>query len=153
MTRVLFVCLGNICRSPMAECVFKKLVSDAGREKDFTVASAATSDDEIAGGIGNPVYPPAKKELARHGLDPGEKRAVQLAYGDYQKWDLIVLMDRHNRSAALRLFGGDPDSKFRMLGDYGTGHDIADPWFTRDFETAYREIVEGCAGLLESLTE
>ena len=127
----------------MAECIFKKLAADAGRGDEFLVASAATSDEEIVRGVGNPVYPP--------GFDPGDKRARQMTKADYNAWDLLVLMDANNRRNALRLLGGDPDNKLRMLGDYGAGHDVADPWYSGDFETAFDEILRGCRGLLKSL--
>ena len=151
MTKILFICHGNICRSPMAECIFKKLAADAGRGDEFLVASAATSDEEIFRGVGNPVYPPARRVLLRNGFDPGGKRARQMTKADYDAFDLLVLMDGNNRRNALRLLGGDPDNKLRMLGDYGAGHDVADPWYSGDFDTAFDEILRGCRGLLKSL--
>ena len=145
MKRILFVCLGNICRSPMAEFTMKKLVRQAGREKDFTIASAGTSSEEL----GNPVYPMARQELAMHGIGCSGHTARQLTPNDYQRYDLIVAMDSANLRDVLRIVGDDPDGKVRLLLE---GHDIADPWYTRDFRTAWREINDGCTALLQQLT-
>ena len=153
MVRILFVCHGNICRSPMAEFIFKKMAKDAGLSAGFTVASAAVSDEEIVRGRGNPVYPPARRELMKHGIDPGDKRAVQLKKEDYDRWDLFAVMDGSNKLGALRIFGGDPAGKVRLLSDFSGGGEIADPWYTGDFETAYRDIDAGCRGLLRALKD
>ncbi len=114
MKRVLFVCHGNICRSPMAEFVFKDLVRRAGREGDFEIASAATSSEEL----GNPVYLPARRELAAHGLSCEGKTARRIEREDYGRWDFIVGMDEENRRNLLRLFGGDPENKVSLLLDW-----------------------------------
>ena len=144
MIKLLFVCHGNICRSPMAEYVMKKLVMDAGLADRFYIASAATSPEEI----GNPVYPPARRKLAQHGIDCFGKRAVQLSRADYEKYDLILGMDRWNMKNILRMVGGDPAGKVRkLLAD----REISDPWYTGDFDTAYRDILEGCTALLAEL--
>ena len=148
MYRILFVCHGNICRSPMAEFIFKKLAQDAGLSSRFTVASAAVSDEEIVCGVGNPVYPPARRELLRHGIDPGDKRAAQLKKEDYDKWDLFAVMDDSNLRRAERIFGADPENKVRLLSSFTDGKEIADPWYTGDFGTAYRDIERGCKALL-----
>ncbi len=152
MNRILFVCHGNICRSPMAEFILKDMVRQKGLADEFEIASAATSAEEIWNGVGNPVYPPAKRELQRHGLSCEGKRAVQLRADDYEKYDLFIGMDRANIRNMMRLFGGDPQNKIRKLMDFTDhGGDIADPWYSGDFETAYRDIYDGCADLLQRL--
>lgn len=146
--RILFVCHGNICRSPMAEFVMKKLVADAGREDEFEIASAATSTEEI----GNPVYPPARRKLAEHGISCAGKTARQLTLRDYEHYDLLIGMDRYNLANMRRMCGGDPDGKIHLLLDY-TDHprDVADPWYTDDFDATWRDCVEGCTALLREL--
>ena len=147
---IMFVCHGNICRSPMAEFVFRDLAARAGVA--VTVSSSATSTEEIRNGIGNPVYPPAKAELAKHGLSCEGKRAVQLQKNDYGKYDLFVGMDSANIRNMHRIFGGDPDGKIRKLLEYtDRGGDVADPWYSDRFDIAYRDICEGCAALLEKI--
>lgn len=117
------------------------------------IASSATSTEEIWNGVGNPVYPPAKAELAKHGLSCGGKRAVQLKKSDYHKYDLFVGMDSANIRNMLRIFGGDPDGKVRKLMDFtDRGGDVADPWYSRRFDVAYRDIEEGCTALLQAVT-
>jgi len=162
MKRLLFVCHGNICRSPMAEFVMKDLVEKAGRRGDFEIASAATSGEEI----GNPVYPPARRELAKHGISCAGKTARRLTGEDYHRYDLIIGMDRANLRNMSRLFGGDPEGKLRLLLDYtdrhkGTprgpgeadcGGEVADPWYTGDFTATWRDVLAGCQGLLAALT-
>ena len=151
-TRILFVCHGNICRSPMAEFVMKDLVRKRGLGDRFLIASAATSTEEIWNGIGNPVYPPAKEELAKHGLSCNGKRAVQLKKSDYDKYDIFIGMDSANIRNMLRIFGGDPDGKVRKLMEYtGRGDDVADPWYSNRFDVAYRDILEGCTALLKAV--
>ncbi|MBO5417282.1 MAG: low molecular weight phosphotyrosine protein phosphatase, partial [Clostridia bacterium] len=128
MIKILFVCHGNICRSPMAEFVLKKMLEKEGRDGEFYVASAATSSEEIWNGRGNPVYPHAKEELRRHGITCEGKRAVQLIPADYDEYDLIIGMDGANIRNMHRLFGGDPKGKIKKLLDYADGGDISDPW-------------------------
>lgn len=154
MIKVLFVCHGNICRSPMAEFVMKKIVREAGLEKEFYIASAATSDEEIWNGTGNPVYPPAKEELAKHGItDVAGKRAVQLESADYGKYDLLLGMEQINIRNMLRILGGDPEGKIKLLLDYSDNpRNISDPWYSRDFSKAYDDIYEGCRALFDELT-
>lgn len=153
MIKIMFVCHGNICRSPMAEFIFKDMVKKQGKEKDFLIASAATSTEEIRNGIGNPVYPPAKRELEQHGLSCDGKRAVQLRKSDYDKYDYFIGMDSANIRNMARIFGGDPQKKISRLMDYTAfGGDVADPWYSGDFETAYRDIYAGCEKLLQYLT-
>ena len=152
MIKVLFICHGNICRSPMAEFIFKNLVEKQGIADRFVIASAATSTEEIWNGIGNPVYPPAKAELAKHGLSCDGKRAVQLKKSDYDKYDLLIGMDSANIRDMLHILGGDPDKKVHKLMDYTTrGGDVADPWYSRRFDVAYQDIWEGCTALLRTV--
>ncbi|MBO4753278.1 MAG: low molecular weight phosphotyrosine protein phosphatase [Bacteroidales bacterium] len=146
MKKILFVCHGNICRSPMAEFVMKWLVQKAGREGEFEIASAATSTEEI----GNPVYPPARRKLAEHGISSAGKYARQITRSDYRHYDLIVGMDQWNLRNMHRMLGGDPDGKIRLLMDYtDRPGDVADPWYTDDFEATWRDVLEGCQGMLE----
>ena len=152
MTKIMFVCHGNICRSPMAEFIFKSLVKDAGLEGEFYVSSSATSTEEIWNGIGNPVYPPARAELARHGISCDGKRAVQLTRDDYGKYDLFIGMDSANIRNMHRILGGDPDGKISKMMDYtDRGGDVADPWYSGKFDVCYRDIYDGCRGLFEWL--
>lgn len=152
MFRIMFVCHGNICRSPMAEFIMKKLVKDNGLEDEFFIASSATSTEEIWNGIGNPVYPPAKAELKKHGISCEGKRAVQLTCYDYDKYDLFIGMDSSNIRNMNRILGGDPENKIRKLMDYtDRGGDVADPWYTRSFDVTYRDVLDGCTKLLETL--
>ena len=149
MVKVLFVCHGNICRSPMAEFVMKDLVKKAGRDGEFDIASAATSSEET----GNPVYPQARRKLAEHGLSCDGKRARQFTARDYGQYDLIIGMDSANIRALRRASGGDPEGKVRLLLSY-TPHprDVADPWYTGDFDAAWNDIYTGCQALLDSLS-
>lgn len=152
MTRIMFVCHGNICRSPMAEFIFKKLIQDRGISNQFIVASSATSSEEIWNGIGNPVYPPAKAELARHGIACNGKRAVQLQKSDYDQYDLFIGMDSANLRNMHHILGGDPNGKIRKLMNYtDRGGDVADPWYSDRFDVAYRDIYDGCVGLIDAL--
>lgn len=145
----MFVCHGNICRSPMAEFIFKDLIARRGVADQYVIASSATSTEEVWNGIGNPVYPPAKAELAKHGLSCDGKRAVQLQKSDYDKYDLFIGMDSANIRNMLRIFGGDPDGKVHKLLDYtDRGGNVADPWYSEHFEVAYRDIFDGCTALL-----
>ena len=148
MIRILFICHGNICRSPMAEFVMKDLVKKAGLEGRFHIESAATSTEEI----GNPVYPPARRKLAEHGIDCDGKTARQLTNSDYGKYDLLIGMDRANLRNMRRICGGDFANKLHLLMDFtDRPGDVADPWYTDDFETTWRDVLEGCTSLLERL--
>ncbi len=149
MKRIMFVCHGNICRSPMAEFVFKDLIAKAKAENRFFVASSATSTEEI----GNPVYPPARAELARHGITAEGKRAVRLERLDYGNYDLFVGMDSANIHNMHRLFGSDPENKVVKLLDFVNGGDVADPWYTGNFEVTYRDVLQGCEALLKTLMD
>ncbi len=148
MIKIMFVCHGNICRSPMAEFIFKDMLKNCGRENEFIVASSATSTEEIWSGIGNPVYHPAKSELLKHGIYCDGKRAVQLKKSDYDKYDFFFCMDSRNVTNTLRIFGGDSENKVRKLLK---NKDVSDPWYTDRFDIAYSDILEGCHQLLESL--
>ena len=188
MTKILFVCHGNICRSPMAEFVMKDLVKKAGMESQFHIESAATSTEEI----GNPVYPPARRKLAEHGIVSDGHAARQLRNEDYDRFDLLIGMDKANLRNMYRICGGDFDGKIHLLMEYagrpgkgtqrkpsgagcvGRGEarkrpefspqaeteesglcfdEVADPWYTDDFEATWRDVLEGCTGLLEWLTQ
>ncbi len=148
MIKVLFICWGNICRSPMAEFIFKDMVEKRGIADEFVIESAAHSSEEI----GNPVYPPAKRELALHGISCAGKTARQLRRDDYDKWDYIIGMERLNLGYMNRILGGDPEGKVSLLLDFtDTPGDIADPWYTGDFSGVYKQIEKGCEGLLLKL--
>lgn len=150
MTNILFVCLGNICRSPMAEFVMKDLVERAGLAGTFSIASAATSSEEA----GNPVYPPARRKLAEHGIQCAGKTSRQLRAEDYGKYDLLIGMDGRNLRNMERICGGDPEGKIHLLMDYtDRPGEVADPWYTGDFERAWQDILEGCEGLLAHLQD
>ncbi len=152
MIKILFVCHGNICRSPMAEFVMKKLVKEAGLESEFEIASAATSTEEIWNGIGNPVYPPVKKLLAKNGINCAEKRARQMTKEDYRRYDFLIGMDNNNIRNMMRILKNDPEEKVHMLMDFtNRPGEVADPWYSGDFETTWRDVNEGCKGLLKSL--
>ena len=146
--RILFVCHGNICRSPMAEFVMKDLVEKAGVAQQFLIESAATSTEEI----GNSVYPPARRKLAEHGISCQGKTARQMTRLDYGRYDLLIGMDSWNIRNMRVISGGDPEGKIRMLMDYtNRPGDVADPWYTGDFEATWRDVLEGCEALLSQL--
>ena len=148
--RILFVCHGNICRSPMAEFYMKDLVKKKGAEARFYIESAATSSEEL----GNPVYPPARRMLAAHGISCAGKTARQIVPSDYERFDLFVGMDRANLRNMERVFGGDPEGKIRLLLSFaGLMRDVADPWYTGDFEETWRDVEKGCSALYEALEQ
>ncbi len=145
--RIMFICHGNICRSPMAEFIMKDLVRTAGLEHRFQIASSATSTEEI----GNPVYPPAQRELRRHGTPFSNRAARQFRTEEYKDWDLLICMDRNNLRNLARITS-DQENKVRQLMDYTERPgDVADPWYTDDFATTWDDIHEGCSGLLKAL--
>ena len=151
MIKVLFVCHGNICRSPMAEFVFKDMVAKHGLAGQFEIASAATSTEEIWNGVGNPVYPPAREELAKHGISCEGKRAVQLQKSDYDKYDYLIGMDDRNIHNIERITG-HKGGKIKMLLSFaGENRSISDPWYTGDFRKTYEDVEKGCKALLESI--
>ena len=172
MIRILFVCWGNICRSPMAEFVLKDMVDKMHLKELFHIESRATHTDEIWNGEGNPVYPPARKKLEEHGISCDGKRAQLLVRSDYDKYDYLIGMDDLNLKWMCRILGKDvPDRRFLMNPDRGdayikgmaqskitllmdyTDHpgSVADPWYTRDFDSTYRDVTEGCAGFIKYL--
>ncbi len=156
--KVLFICTGNICRSPMAEFAMKKITEDMGIKDDFYIESAATTTEEIWNGVGNPVYPPARTELKRRGIgntpytDFSGKRARQIQRSDYDKFDYILCAEGHHVSSVRRICDGDPEGKImRMLEFSDKPRNIADPWYTGIFDVAYNDILEGIYSFLEHL--
>ena len=148
MTKILFVCHGNICRSPMAEFIMKELVQTQGLEHLFEIASAATSDEEL----GSAPYPPVRALLSERGISTKGKTARRLTRDDFEKYDYFIGMDGANRRNMLRLFANDPQGKVSLLLDYtDRPRDVADPWYTRDFRATERDVDVGCAALLEYL--
>lgn len=148
MTKILFICHGNICRSPMAEFIMKDLVKKAGLEQEFQIESAATSQEEI----GNPVYPPVCQLLKEQGIDCSGKTAKQLHNWDYEKYDLLIGMDQQNLRNMYRICGGDFADKMHLLMDFtDRPGNVADPWYTRDFKATWQDVTVGCQGLLEFL--
>lgn len=149
MKKILFVCHGNICRSPMAEYIMKDLVKKAGLEDQFQIASAATSREEI----GNPVYPPARRKLAEHGISCDGHAARQLRNSDYEEYDLLIGMDRANLRNMYHICGGDFNDKMHLLMEYvgRPEQEVADPWYTDDFDATWRDVLAGCQGLLDHL--
>lgn len=148
MKKLLFVCHGNICRSPMAEFVMKALVQEQGLSYCYEIASAATSTEEL----GNPVYPPARRMLAAHGISCAGKTARQMTKQDYTYYDLLIGMDHANLRNMRRICGGDPDGKLHLLLDYTSRPgEVADPWYTDDFLATWEDVTEGCQGLLKTL--
>lgn len=148
MIKILFVCHGNICRSPMAQYVMEDLVNREGQGGRFFIDSAATSGEEI----GNPVHPGTRRKLREMGVSCGDHRARRLTQRDYQEFDLLIGMDQANLREMRRILGGDPQGKVHLLLDYtGRPGSIADPWYTGDFDSTWRDVLEGCRGLLEQL--
>ena len=148
MIKVLFICHGNICRSPMAEFVMKDIVAKAGLSAEFEIASAATSTEEI----GNSVYPPARRKLAEHGISCEGKTARQLTRKDYESYDLLIAMDHNNLRNLRRMLGEDTENKIHLLMEYtDRPGEVADPWYTGDFEETWQDVLAGCTGLLKQL--
>ncbi len=154
MIKIMFVCHGNICRSPMAEFIMKDMVYRQSLSDKIHIASCATSTEEIWGSVGNPVYPPARRELALHGIDAGDKRAVQLKKSDYDSYDLLVAMDDNNIRNIFRIIGSDPQGKVKKLLDFTPqGGNVADPWYNGHFDVTYNDIYKGCQALMQYLAE
>lgn len=154
MIKIMFICHGNICRSPMAEFIMKDIIKKNGKENDFYIESSATSSEEIFCGIGNPVYPPAKRKLAEEGISCEGKRAVKLTRDDYEKFDYLICMDDNNIRNALYILGHDKDNKLSKLLDWtGSGKNVADPWYSGDFDSAFNDILSGCEALFEKLNK
>ena len=153
MIKIAFVCHGNICRSPMAEFVFKNMINNRGKAQDFLVVSRATSDEEIYSGIGNPIHQGTLDIFKKYSIPfDKSKRAIQLEKGDYDKFDLFIGMDYANIRNMNRIFGKDTKSKIKLLLDYvGLDKEVADPWYTGNFEATYQDILAGCQGILSTL--
>lgn len=147
MIKVMFVCLGNICRSPMAEYVFKNMVKEAGLEDKFKISSAATSYEEE----GNSIYPPAARTLKGYDIPYGNHKAHRLTTAEIEEYDYIIGMESRNISNILRISGGNHQEKIYKLLDFCGGGDISDPWYSGDFDTTYRDVTKGCKALLEKL--
>lgn len=148
MIKILFICHGNICRSPMAEFIMKDLVQKAGVSEQFEIASAATSTEEI----GNPVHRGTRDKLRRVGISTDGKTAVQLKKSDYLKYDYLIGMDTWNIRNMQRMLGGDPEGKiYKLLTFANSERDVADPWYTGDFENTYQDVMAGCKGLMRHL--
>jgi len=148
MVKILFVCHGNICRSPMAEYVMRDIVKKSGYEDNFYIASAATSTEEI----GNHIHYGTRTKMREVGIPTDNRVAVQMRREDYSKYDYIIGMDRWNYKNMLRILGGDPEGKVSLLLEFaGSSRDIADPWYTGNFDQTYSDILEGCEALLHQL--
>ncbi|MDO5549336.1 MAG: low molecular weight protein-tyrosine-phosphatase [Eubacteriales bacterium] len=148
MFRILFICHGNICRSPMAEYIMKELLRQRGLESQFQIDSAATSREEIGSGV----YPPARRKLERMGIPCGNHRSVQVTRRDYDEYDYLIIMDRNNYRNLMRILREDPEEKVHTLLSYvGLARDVADPWYTGDFDAAFDDIYTGCTALLEEI--
>lgn len=151
MVKILFVCHGNICRSPMAEYVMKDMVKELGIAERYEISSAATSTEEI----GNPVYPPAKAKLAEHGIRCKGHHARQMTRDDYEYYDFLIFMDKWNLLNARRFIGLDKKHKASMLLDHcgRQGEQVADPWYTGDFDATWNDVVQGCTGLIDEIEQ
>jgi protein-tyrosine phosphatase len=148
--KILFICHGNICRSPMAQSVLTHLAAQSGISDKFEIASAATSSEEI----GNPPHPGTVAKLRAEGIPLVPHRAVRMTRDDYEKYDYVICMDEENVRNVQRLSDGDPDEKiYKLLAFAGSTMDVADPWYTGDFEATYRDVLAGCRGILETLNE
>ena len=152
--KILFICHGNICRSPMAEFLLKDMATKRGIADHFHIESAATSTEEIWGNVGNPVHPGTKKKLAEHGISCEGKRAVQVTKADYARYDYLICMDSMNLRNLARICGRDKDEKiYRLLDFTDDKRDVADPWYTGNFDKTYDDIVKGLEGFLQYLSE
>ncbi|MCI5774008.1 MAG: low molecular weight phosphotyrosine protein phosphatase [Erysipelotrichaceae bacterium] len=151
MHKIIFICHGNICRSPMAEFVMKDIVNKQQQSANYEIASCATSREEI----GNPVYPPVKKLLAQKGISCEGKSARQFSKEDYDHYDMLIVMDEYNKANLKRMCNNDPQKKISMLLDHAKrlGESVSDPWYTRDFNKCYDDILAGCLGLFAALNQ
>ena len=154
MIKIMFVCHGNICRSPMAEFIMKNLVISRGECENFMICSSATSTEEIWGGRGNPMYPPAKAELKSRGVPFTEREAVQLKASDLDRYDLFIGMDSANIRNMRRILGNGCESKvYKLLSFTGSDRDVSDPWYSDRFDIAYEDIYKGCVALMETVLD
>ena len=152
MIKIMFVCHGNICRSPMAEYVFRDMVQKNGVDEKFLITSSATSSEEIINGVGNPVYPPVRRLLEEKNIDTSAKRARKLLSTDLEKYDLFIGMDNKNVKNMEIILGQEAGGKiYRLLDFAGEHRDIADPWYTEKFDVTYADVCRGCHALLEFL--
>ena len=149
MIKIMFICHGNICRSPLAEFIMKDLVKKEGFENDFYIASSATSTEEI----GNPVYPPIARILDRLDINYSGKRATQVKKSDYDKFDYLICMDGNNLRNLSRIIGSDTENKVHLLLDFADGGYVSDPWYSGDFETCLKDVSRGCEALLKNLKQ
>lgn len=151
MIKVLFICHGNICRSPMAEFVMKDMVNKLNMKDEFVIESRATGNEEIINGSGNPVYPPVAKILRENGIDPSNKRAQKLSQNDGDEFDILICMDKNNIRMTEKIIDIKNHKKIQLLLDFDGNRDVADPWYTRDFMRTWEDVNEGCKVLLASL--
>ena len=150
--KILFVCHGNICRSPIAEFITKKIVKDLGKENEYEIASAATTEDAIISGIGHDIDVRSQRVMNEHGIPFNHRQARKMVKSDYEKYDYIIGMDEENFFDMNHISAGDPDRKeYKLLSFAGSMMDVDDPWYTGDFEAAYQEIYRGCEGLIKKI--
>ncbi len=150
--KILFVCHGNICRSPMAEFITKKIVKDLGKETEYEIASAATTEDAIIGGIGHDIDVRSQRVMNEHGIPFNHRQARKMIKSDYAKYDYIIGMDEENFFDMNHISAGDPERKeYKLLSFAGSMMDVDDPWYTGDFEAAYHDIYRGCEALINKI--
>ena len=150
--KILFICHGNICRSPMAEFITKKIVKDLGKENEYEIASAATTEDAIISGIGHDIDVRSQRVMNEHGIPFNHRQARKMVKSDYEKYDYIIGMDEENFFDMNHISAGDPDRKeYKLLSFAGSMMDVDDPWYTGDFEAAYQEIYRGCQALIKKI--
>lgn len=150
--KILFICHGNICRSPMAEFITKKIVKDLGKENEYEIASAATTEDAIINGIGHDIDVRSQRVMNEHGIPFNHRQARKMVKSDYEKYDYIIGMDEENFFDMNHISAGDPDRKeYKLLSFAGSMMDVDDPWYTRDFEGAYQDIYRGCEALIKKI--
>lgn len=150
--KILFICHGNICRSPMAEFITKKIVKDLGKENEYEIASAATTEDAIISGIGHDIDVRSQRVMNEHGIPFNHRQARKMVKSDYEKYDYIIGMDEENFFDMNHISAGDPDRKeYKLLSFAGSMMDVDDPWYTGDFEAAYQDIYRGCEALIKKI--
>ena len=150
--KILFICHGNICRSPMAEFITKKIVKDLGKENEYEIASAATTEDAIISGIGHDIDVRSQRVMNEHGIPFNHRQARKMVKSDYEKYDYIIGMDEENFFDMNHISAGDPDRKeYKLLSFSGSMMDVDDPWYTRDIEGAYQDIYRGCEALIKKI--